>query len=94
MFLTLIDSHIKWMEIFSTTTATSAIITKQRWSLLIMDFHKLMSQTMAHFTSQEFESFLKLLEIQHIKTAPYHPQSNGMAEHCVQFFKEKYKQYH
>ena len=43
------------------------------------------------FISEEFESFLKSLGIQHITFAPYHPQSNGMAERCVQIFKKNMK---
>ena len=35
------------------------------------------------FTSQEFEDFLKVNGIQHIKTAPDHPQSNRLAEQMV-----------
>ena len=42
-------------------------------------------------TCQEFEYFLKSLGIQHITTAPYHPQYNGMSERCVQIFKKSMK---
>ena len=37
------------------------------------------------------ESFQKSLRVQHITTASYHPQSNGMAERCVQIFKKSIK---
>ena len=43
------------------------------------------------FTSQEFEDFLKANGIQHIKTAPYHPQSNRLVERMVQTFKKGMK---
>ena len=32
----------------------------------------------SNFTSSEFEEFLKANGICHIKTAPYHPASNGL----------------
>ena len=40
------------------------------------------------FTSQEFEEFLKLNGIQHYRSAPYHPATNGEAERYVQTFKQ------
>ena len=30
------------------------------------------------FPSKEFEKFCKLLSINHLKSAPYHPRSNGL----------------
>ena len=39
------------------------------------------------FVSQEFEGFMKGSGIRHVRTAPYHPASNGLAERAVQSFK-------
>ena len=36
------------------------------------------------FTSSEFEILLKCNGIRHLKTAPYHLASNGLAERVVQ----------
>ncbi len=40
------------------------------------------------FTSEEFATFMKK---KWVVSAPYHPSSNGLAEHAVQSFKEGMK---
>ena len=49
---------------------------------------KLVSGIGSVFTSQEFTDFIKSNGIDHIKTAPYHPSSNGLAERAVQVLKK------
>ena len=43
------------------------------------------------FTSKEFENFCKLLSINHLKWAPYHPRSNGLVERFINVFKRAIK---
>ena len=39
------------------------------------------------FTSSEFQSFMELNGIRHIRSAPFHPSTNGLAENMVRNFK-------
>ena len=40
------------------------------------------------FTNDEFETFMKFDGIRHIKSAPYHPSTNGLAKRAIQTLKE------
>ena len=40
------------------------------------------------FTSEEFETSMKANGIKHVRVAPYHPASNGLAERLVRTFKQ------
>ena len=89
MFLILIDAHSKWIEVHITTSTTSSItIEKMRSTFATFGIPEvLVTDNGSNFTSSEFEEFLKSNGIRHIKTAPYHPASNGLAERAVQTFK-------
>lgn len=90
MFLVLIDSHSKWMDVYPMNTSTSyATIEKLRQSFSVMGFpHMLLSDNATCFTSTEFTSFMKQNGIPHVKSDPFHPSSNGLAERAVQTLKE------
>ena len=48
---------------------------------------QLVSDNGPQFVSAEFSQFLKSIGIKHIKFAPYHPSTNGIAKCFVQSFK-------
>ena len=43
------------------------------------------------FTAEEFDIFTKRNGIKHVKSAPYHPASNGLAERFIQSLKQSLK---
>ena len=50
-----------------------------------------MSDNGPQFVAEEFASFAKANGIKHIKSAPYHPSTNGAVERLVQTFKKVMK---
>ena len=85
MFMVVVDAHSKWLEasIMSTTTATKTIEQLR----IIFATHglprKVVTDNGPTFTSEQFRSFMSLNGIIYVTTAPYHPSSNGLAEHAV-----------
>ena len=93
MFLIVIDVHSKWLEVFPMKTA-SAQTTIRQLRTLFARFglpESIVSDNGSQFTAAEFEQFCQQNGINHIKVAPYHPSSNGLAERAVQIFKRGMK---
>ena len=92
-FLIVIDAHSKWMEVIPMTTAT-AELTVQHLRQLFARFgipESIVSDNGPQFTSEEFSQFCYLNGVKHIRVAPYHPSSNGLAERAVQVFKQGFR---
>ncbi|XP_011860291.1 PREDICTED: uncharacterized protein K02A2.6-like, partial [Vollenhovia emeryi] len=88
-FLVIVDAYSKWPEIFKTTATTSS----RTIELFSEAFARnglpdtLITDNGVQFTSDEFKNFCAHSGIEHIRSAPYHPQSNGQAEKFVHLLK-------
>ena len=93
MFLIAVDAHSKWPEVVQMNTTNAAqTITVLRQMFATYGLPKqLVSDNGPQFTSAEFTEFCSVNEIQHVRVAPYHPSSNGLAERFVQTFKGEMK---
>ena len=93
MFLIMVDAHSKWIEahIMSNITAPKTIDKLRQ----IFAVHGLPDTVVTDngptFTSELFGEFMEQNGIRHVRTAPFHPASNGLAERAVQTVKEGLK---
>lgn len=91
--MVIIDSYSKWLdvkEMRDITTDTTISAFKDyfcTWGIPV----SLVTDNGPSFCSSNFERFLTEYGVRHIRTAPYHPASNGAAENAVRTFKKKYK---
>ena len=89
MFLIIVDSYSKWIDVFPTSSATSkSTIEKLRIRFANHGLPQVcVSDNGSNFVSNEFKCFMELNGIRHITSATYHPRTNGCAEHAVRTFK-------
>jgi len=93
MLLVLIDAHTKWLEVFPVSAATSSeTIHQLRTTFARFGLpHTVVTDNGSCFTSEKFGIFLTKNGVRYVKTAPYYPSSNGLAERAVQVFKNGFK---
>ena len=89
MFLVIVDSHSKWIDVHITNSCTTSItIEKLQFTFASQGLPEIIvTGNGPLFASSEFTDFARFNGIQHIKTVPYHPAANGLAERAVQTFK-------
>lgn len=93
MLLVVVDAHSKWPDVAimkSTTTGKTIERLEEMFSRYGLP-EQLVSDNGPQFVAEEMEAFLKKNGIQHIKSAPYHPSTNGLAERFVQTLKHSLK---
>lgn len=85
MFLVMVDAHSKWIEahIMSNITATTTIDELRQVFAVHGLPDTLVTDNGTTFTSELFGEYMQQNGIHHIKTAPFHPASNGLAERAV-----------
>ena len=90
MILVVVDAHSKWIEASIVNLATTATtIQKLRKMFATHGLPQaVVSDNGSVFTSSDFEEFMQMNGIRHIRTVPYHPACNGLAERAVQTLKE------
>jgi hypothetical protein len=93
MFLIVVDAYSKWPEVIQMKSTTSEKTIKVLRDLFarygLVD--QLVSDNGPQFTSEEFKTFMQKNGIKHIRSAPYHPATNGLAERFVQTMKNSLK---
>ena len=85
MFLVVVDAHTKWIEVvpMSNSTSFSPI---QKLRTLFAQFgipRTVVTDNGPCFISEEFREFMVMNGIHHIRSSPYNPASNGLAERAV-----------
>ena len=89
MWLLVIDAFSKWPEIHCMESTTAEATIKHLRQIFVTHGlpHQIISDNGPQFVSTTFEKFCEARGIQHTKTAPYSPRTNGEAERLVQTFK-------
>ena len=93
MLLVIVDAHSKWPEVIpmrQATTSSTIEALRSVWARFGVP-DQVVSDNGAQFTSAEFQQFMKSNGVRHIKSAPYHPATNGLAERFVQSVKRALK---
>lgn len=93
MLLVLVDAKSKWLEVIIVASATSEQ-TVEHLRDIFARFglpRCIVTDNGTPFTGQPFQDFVQGNGIKHLRTAPFHPASNGLAERAVRTVKDGLK---
>ena len=93
MYLVIVDARSKWLEVIPMKVGT-ALTTVQQLRVVFARFgvpESVVTDNGPQFITPQFEQFCQKNGIQHIRVAPHHPASNGLAERGVQTFKQGFQ---
>lgn len=90
-WLVLCDALSKWIEIKPMEKITSAKLIEELETIFTTFGlpEIIVSDNGPQLTSHEFQEFCKEKCILHIRSSPYHPRTNGLAERLVRTFKSR-----
>ena len=82
MYLVIVDSYSKWLDVYPVNSANSSVMIEKLRILFATHGlpEILVSDNASCFRSEEFGTFMRRNNVCHITGAPYHPQTNGLAE--------------
>ncbi|XP_060093621.1 uncharacterized protein K02A2.6-like, partial [Heteronotia binoei] len=82
IFMIIVDAYTKWLEVIPVgSTSSAAAIRALRRVLCTHGIpDTIVSDNGTAFTSADFQAFLHRYLIRHIRSAPFHPATNGQAE--------------
>ena len=88
--LVVIDAHSKWIEAVVTYSQTaSATVNAMRRMFATHGIpQKCVTDNGPCFASKEFTTFLETNGVESVRSTPYHPATNGLAEKAVQTVKQ------
>ena len=91
--LVIVDAHSKYIDAHVVSSPSSSVIEKmlRRTFATHGSPHVIVSDNASSFTSKEFSRCCALNSIKHVRCAPKHPSSNGLAERAVQTIKSGLK---
>ena len=93
MYLVVVDAYSKWPEVFEMPSSSTTATLKELRSLFARfgNPRAIVSDNGTQFTAKEFQDFCEERGIKHLRSPPFHPQSNGQAESFVDIFKRTFQ---